>query len=615
MAAMMVICLAIDHDNTPVGSLFAVPCDPGLKFALFKSTAMEKAPTALGADLSQLEVHCSPEIRLDMDVDALAAAISKLDFKKTWVHPVKAVKDVVSDPENMVLIIRKLGPQSLKRPRSPSDSIDQYDRLQQADFLAFAPSSAAQPSMYKATQTKPDRRLLDDRPQSDRNVAPITLLYDPFGRFDDIFCGREQLHTDSGINLAALEQNVDDFTTAMLEFYPNEDARRGAAIPLLAKIGFNLWPSTIGSTGYQTDGDSQVEGFIDTNLEIQNELPDANTIPYVQSTLYVGQSFKDGRYEKVAREMCKYWRIPALSITLVGHHIQFYATLLLGHRYRTVSLTPALSCCPSATNEGDRKHLYDAFAAALLLQKEIRRDLKASINASKQHPLMTVLDDNEYFFPAVSQILEYGCNSDDNKYIEFKILHYFGRRETRRHLYAAKVTKGPSKGHEILVKFSRSYCADLHSLCFERGRAPKLLGFQRLPGGWFAIAMEYLSDAIGIVQVPFSDHWSDGMLCDKAQLLAHFKTELTELVDGFHKEGFVHGDLRCANILSNKSGDEVWLIDFDWGGRDGEVHYPIWNLNKDLQTGRLSKTLDISKKDDTRILHAALRQLEDLWLN
>lgn len=180
-----------------------------------------------------------------------------------------------------------------------------------------------------------------------------------------------------------------------------------------------------------------------------------------------------------------------------------------------------------------------------------------------------------------------------------------------RHADTCTPPKSPRAPLKVM-KFSRSYCADLHSLCSERGRAPKLLGFQRLPGGWFAIAMEYLSDAIGIAQVPFSDHWIDGILCDKAQLLAHFKSELTELVDGFHKEGFVHGDLRCANILSNKSGDEVWLIDFDWGGRDGEAHYPIWNLNKDLQTGRLSKTLDISKKDDTRILRAALRQLEDL---
>jgi len=39
-----------------------------------------------------------------------------------------------------------------------------------------------------------------------------------------------------------------------------------------------------------------------------------------------------------------------------------------------------------------------------------------------------------------------------------------------------------------------------------------------------------------------------------------------EHLSDFHDAGFVHGDLRDANIICD--GDSVMLIDFDWGGKD-----------------------------------------------
>ncbi|KIM52792.1 hypothetical protein SCLCIDRAFT_63065, partial [Scleroderma citrinum Foug A] len=69
-----------------------------------------------------------------------------------------------------------------------------------------------------------------------------------------------------------------------------------------------------------------------------------------------------------------------------------------------------------------------------------------------------------------------------------------------------------------------------------------------------------------------------------------------------HNEGFVHGDLRDANILSGDDGC-VKLVDFDWGGRDGEVSYPTPRLNRELVDGRSSEGLRIMKADDLRILN------------
>ncbi|KAG5349563.1 hypothetical protein C0989_003113, partial [Termitomyces sp. Mn162] len=70
------------------------------------------------------------------------------------------------------------------------------------------------------------------------------------------------------------------------------------------------------------------------------------------------------------------------------------------------------------------------------------------------------------------------------------------------------------------------------------------------------------------------------------------------IVQTLHQNGFVHGDIRAANLLidpaSLASDDvQVHLIDFDWAGRAGEVRYPI-GLNcetvirpKEVQGGKL----------------------------
>ena len=62
-----------------------------------------------------------------------------------------------------------------------------------------------------------------------------------------------------------------------------------------------------------------------------------------------------------------------------------------------------------------------------------------------------------------------------------------------------------------------------------------------------------------------------------------WKAELQSLMNGFHEQGFVHGDLRSPNIVWE---GEFVLLDFDWGGRDGEVYYPTWRLTDELLVDR-----------------------------
>jgi len=83
--------------------------------------------------------------------------------------------------------------------------------------------------------------------------------------------------------------------------------------------------------------------------------------------------------------------------------------------------------------------------------------------------------------------------------------------------------------------------------------------------------------------------------------------ELGDLMDAFHKRDFVHGDLRDANIICKN--DSVMLIDFDWGGKEGEVSYPTSNLNAELLQGRVSGDLRVTKEDDRRVLKNTLAKL------
>jgi hypothetical protein len=60
--------------------------------------------------------------------------------------------------------------------------------------------------------------------------------------------------------------------------------------------------------------------------------------------------------------------------------------------------------------------------------------------------------------------------------------------------------------------------------------------------------------------------------------------EIWKVVDVLHNGGFVHGDIRDVNMMTRhewrteEKARNVFLLDFDWAGRDGAAKYPP-NLN------------------------------------
>ncbi|KAI6006868.1 hypothetical protein EDD15DRAFT_2394136 [Pisolithus albus] len=287
---------------------------------------------------------------------------------------------------------------------------------------------------------------------------------------------------------------------------------------------------------------------------------------------------------EVHRELYLGWRAPCLGLIIVGHMLQFYAVIAVDHRFKLVSLTSMYSCIETAFDGRDRKSLYLAFTAASVLQAQLLHDIdKLFNNPPSELPI------RKRGFPAVSKLCKYPPSDD---HLHFEIQSFFEDRQSYRLLYVAETQQGQ------FIKFTRRYSILLHETCARLGHAPQILAFERLPGGWYAVAMEYIESGVSINQ--------------STQLVAHedrWANELRQLMDKFHSEGLVHGDLRDANMLFKE--DSVMLINFDWGGIDGEVSYATGNLNNELLEGRVSSDLKITQEDDKRILERTLEKLRN----
>jgi len=99
--------------------------------------------------------------------------------------------------------------------------------------------------------------------------------------------------------------------------------------------------------------------------------------------------------------------------------------------------------------------------------------------------------------------------------------------------------------------------------------------------------MEYFPSAERILD-------SEG-LCDYGE---NWLKDIDNVVKQFHAQGYVHGDLRPPNFIVNNG--RLFLIDFDWGGKEGEATFPRKRLHPILREGRFETR--ITKEHDKRAM-------------
>lgn len=235
--------------------------------------------------------------------------------------------------------------------------------------------------------------------------------------------------------------------------------------------------------------------------------------------------------------------------------------------------------------------LFHAFWAACMLRARICRDTRQAM----VYPPVPLKHRN---LPYVHKVPAWPSNADvGERHLDFTIqsVVFPGKPwNDKRFLYAAKM-----QNEYVMVKFTRRYCIELHQFCAERGHAPKLLGYGTVPGGWHVVVMELI-------------------IHDFRKTLAHYapmhserwRKDLTRLVEDFHDKGLVHGDLRGVNLtIRPRKPETIMLVDYDWGGKHGDVSFPTRLLHKDLTGGRDLRSCEITKEHDIRVLRTTLQRL------
>jgi serine/threonine protein kinase len=240
---------------------------------------------------------------------------------------------------------------------------------------------------------------------------------------------------------------------------------------------------------------------------------------------------------------------------------------MIDTQVRILPLTVAFPCNDSALE--NRALLYAAFLAARDLLKNIEKDAEEFVKSSaSEKPIQDSFPDVQSlrrFIPRDSQQEE-----EEAEQLYFQIIDCVDQRALGRFLYVANDTE---KHTQILVKFTKRYSKELHEFCVSQGFAPRLLAFEELPGGWLGVAMEFLSSAFRVADSP--------SLVEQGE---RWLKRMDEIVETLHEHGYVHGDLRAPNFIVD--GEKLCLVDFDWGGKEGQVKFPDVELHPILGDNR-----------------------------
>ena len=175
---------------------------------------------------------------------------------------------------------------------------------------------------------------------------------------------------------------------------------------------------------------------------------------------------------------------------------------------------------------------------------------------------------------------------------------------THRALFTGTIQrKGDSLRKRVYVKFVNSYSLQAHSYLASHDPpfAPKILFYGEVVSRITMIIME------DVRATPI--HRSSILENTRLRSLIQPKTE--EALSVLHAGGFVHGDIRSPNLLMDPITARVYIVDFDWDGKQDVARYPT-NLNPEVKWIRpplLLRNKVIMASDDTFMLQNELSGL------
>lgn len=409
----------------------------------------------------------------------------------------------------------------------------------------------------------------------------------------------------------------EDYTAArrlravMCEFYSDDNSRTHALRQELKKYGIFFTGGKIGSSKRYTDGHIECNKRPALILKVKNEIGVGSTEPSIEAMLH---------YDMFCYEH-KLWKDPSLHpcfiLSLVGK-FQYYqrvfkvtnqmyigphlsiggcilSDLPVLEIFSFVSLnfhqSNDVACSTLARHLSALKKGVDSLVA------RFSGSPSAGSSPGLSPPLRLPPRNNYRLFPYPTTFIPL-LGPSKGEQVEFSYTKDVGDNTL--------IFTGQTKNMgQIWIKFVRRYGKEVHQWCLERGLAPKLLGFEKLAGGWLMVVMEHLDEP-----------WVHLSNTDNPWSHAELKGPIQAVITQLHEEGcMVHGDIRETNIMVKKTGgSDFMLVDFDWAGRIGEVKYPKF-LSPDPAIGRPAAAEDctpILPEHDDHMLQHAFSQLRRL---
>ncbi|KAG0603954.1 hypothetical protein M758_10G133400 [Ceratodon purpureus] len=276
-------------------------------------------------------------------------------------------------------------------------------------------------------------------------------------------------------------------------------------------------------------------------FEVENELASTSTLKDFQGLAYYS------RFCIVGKESTAYLfsTCPAFLIELRGPHIRVTAMT-----YQDQVTASFLTCVENIVHSNSMRlaSVFKALKLGLDSLETFYDSIQGKAEGSKRLPFL------DKFAP-------YSLWLNPN----YKFKNSIGNKQL---VFLAE----DANKREVVIKFCRRYGDRVHRAWYDMGYAPELLEFQRLAGGFYLVAMEFLGDP-----------WKTFLLLDDQEKTECRSVVLDALkkvhglsVFGPENAGSVHGDAREGNIMVRRRNGvfEVKFIDFDWAGQHGVSTYP-----------------------------------------
>ncbi|KAG1720973.1 uncharacterized protein EDB91DRAFT_1064611 [Suillus paluster] len=419
-----------------------------------------------------------------------------------------------------------------------------------------SPSETSHPSSFRERQLDTKIQIACGRPREIEETIPATLLHPAFGQFID----------DSLTHTVTEEDNnlVGKLAHVMSALYEDENKRADAVSEVLEgyHLRFHL-KRKIQGTAYETDGDMS----IDVNnrrhpyviVEFKNEAAKSNSEPYLQALMYYLQS------TRTYAPSLSGSTLPCLLVVIFGPMIIFAGAVWTLRPAVQILSTPLIFNFHSSDNYNHvtaARHMAAFRKAARTLQSHydtLPPDFELVSKLS--HPTI-------FPYPTSFTSLE------DNSTIVFKYREHLDEDggKSKRLIFFGTLNEGDAEV-AICIKFVRHYSRVAHMHCAQAGVAPRLRGFEQLPGGWYMAVMDRLVAYDVLADLPIGERIPRCVF-----------DAIGEQLKTLHARQLVHGDIRDTNILL-KTDDRTkfMIIDFDWAGVEEVVRYPAFVNYRDIQ--------------------------------